>query len=162
MSKSNVEEALLWQLQCSGLPLPQREYRFHPKRKWPADFAWPKHKILVEVEGGIYIQGRHTRPGGYIKDCEKYNAATMMGYKVLRFTPDMIHDGSALAMIEEALAMTNANIQIVPLNQKYLCFTSDTDIDLAKRTFTSRFGMEPKEVIEEARMIRVGPAPEDA
>ncbi len=67
-----------------------KEFKFCPTRKWPADFAWPAYMLLVEVEGGTYIQGRHTRPIGYRKDCEKYNEAQMLGYKVLRFTCDHI------------------------------------------------------------------------
>lgn len=60
------------------------EYKFHPKRKWRADLACLEHNILIEIEGGVYQGGRHTRPLGYIGDIEKYNNATALGYKVLR------------------------------------------------------------------------------
>ncbi len=49
-----------------------------------------KIKIAIEYEGGIYVQGRHTRPKGYIKDCEKYNLAVLNGWKVLRYTSDTL------------------------------------------------------------------------
>src|SRR5690606_38285314 len=60
----------------------EQEFEFHPKRKWRADFRLIDKKILVEVEGGIWSGGRHTRGKGYLGDMEKYNAATMMGFQV--------------------------------------------------------------------------------
>ncbi|MFW6538912.1 hypothetical protein ACOCIZ_19145, partial [Acinetobacter baumannii] len=46
----------------------EQEYKFHSKRKWRADFLITGTKILVEVEGGIWSGGRHTRGKGYIGD----------------------------------------------------------------------------------------------
>lgn len=73
----------------SGL---EREYRFDPERKFAADLAYPGHKILIEVEGGTRIPGggRHNRADGFETDCQKYNRAQALGYKVLRYTVDMI------------------------------------------------------------------------
>ncbi len=65
-------------------PALEREYKFHPSRKWRADYALPAAMVLIELEGGIYSGGRHTRAGGYMGDIEKYNAASMLGYTVLR------------------------------------------------------------------------------
>ena len=48
-----------------------RENKFHDKRKWRADFCQPVYKIIVEIEGGIFVGGRHTRGAGFIKDMEK-------------------------------------------------------------------------------------------
>lgn len=62
------------------------EYKFHPIRKWRFDYAITHKKIAIEIEGGEYIQGRHMRPAGYAADCEKYNTATIMGWRVLRYT----------------------------------------------------------------------------
>jgi hypothetical protein len=36
-------------------------------------------------------KARHTTVTGYTKDCEKYNAATLMGVKVLRYTTINYH-----------------------------------------------------------------------
>jgi very-short-patch-repair endonuclease len=63
---------------------PETEYKFYPSRKWRADFAFVKNWTLVEAEGAVWVKGRHTSGKGYINDCEKYNHATMMGWKVLR------------------------------------------------------------------------------
>ena len=63
------------------------EWRFHPVRKWRFDIAIPEIKLAAEWEGGIWIKGRHTRGQGYINDMEKYNAAAMAGWTVLRYAP---------------------------------------------------------------------------
>ena len=106
--KSHLEETLAWQIKAAGLPDPVREYHFAAqppyKRKFRADFAYIEQRILIEVEGGTWSRGRHTRPVGFEKDCEKYNLASLLGWRVLRFTGDMIEDGRALATIEGVFA----------------------------------------------------------
>ena len=63
-----------------------REHLFDTqnKRKWRFDFAWPDALCALEVEGGVYVRGRHTSPAGFMKDIDKYNAATLQGWRVLR------------------------------------------------------------------------------
>jgi len=78
----------------------EQEFYFHPERKWRADFHLIDKKILVEVEGGIWSGGRHTRGKGYLRDLEKYNAATMMGFQVIRFSTDQVKSGHAIQQIE--------------------------------------------------------------
>lgn len=73
-----------------GLPAPEREYRFDSERRWRFDFAWPSLKIAVEVEGGVWIRGRHVRPVGYLADLEKYNRAVVLGWRVLRYAPHQL------------------------------------------------------------------------
>ncbi len=60
------------------------EGRFHESRKWRVDFIWPLARVAIEIEGGVWMRGRHVRPAGFINDCEKYNALTLAGYKVYR------------------------------------------------------------------------------
>lgn len=78
----------------------EQEFYFHPDRKWRADFHLIDKKILVEIEGGIWSGGRHTRGIGYLGDMEKYNAATMMGFQVIRFSTDQVKSGHAIQQIE--------------------------------------------------------------
>lgn len=66
-----------------GLQEPEREHRFHPTRRWRFDFAFPAFKVAVEMEGG---GGRHHSFAGHHGDCDKYNAATNLGWRILRFT----------------------------------------------------------------------------
>ena len=87
MRMSKGEETLLWALTTDGYRMPEAEVRFHPKRKWRFDYAWRDLKIAIEVEGVTPGGGRHQRMIGYEGDCTKYNAAQLLGWIVLRFTP---------------------------------------------------------------------------
>jgi very-short-patch-repair endonuclease len=100
---SELTASMAFQIRAAKLPAPQQEYRFHPKRKWRFDFAWPDRMLALECEGGAWIGGRHTRGGGFIADCEKYNTATLMGWRVLRVVEDQIRKGRALRWVEGAL-----------------------------------------------------------
>lgn len=86
-----------------GLPSPEVEYKFHPTRKWRFDFAWPSQKIAVEIEGGIWTGGRHTRGLGFLKDMEKYNAAGALGFRIFRFTPQELRKGVAQTYLKTVL-----------------------------------------------------------
>lgn len=127
MTRYSAPELLLaTQLEGAGIPF-EREYAFgkvlNPPRRWRADFAtavpmsvsvrtpgrlnpW---SLLIEVDGGTWLPaGRHTTGSGFAKDLEKLNAAAELGYRVLRFTPSMIEDGSALAQIQRVLGVEKA------------------------------------------------------
>jgi very-short-patch-repair endonuclease len=101
---SNLEATLALQIKALRLPAPETEFRFHSTRKWRFDFAWPALRIAAEVEGGTWSGGRHTRGSGFEGDCEKYNAAALAGWTVLRFTRRQITNGDALRMIAAAVA----------------------------------------------------------
>jgi len=93
------------QIAAHGLPKMLAEFHFAaPLRQWRSDRAYVELKLLFEIEGGAFVQGRHTRGVGYSNDIEKYNAAQMMGYKVFRLSPAMCSekDGRALALIKRA------------------------------------------------------------
>lgn len=96
-------DKLLWQIRATGLPAPVPEHRFHPLRKWRFDFAWPDRKVALEIEGLTHEGGRHQRLAGYAADLEKYNAALLQGWQVLRVTGRMIVKGRAIAMLERTL-----------------------------------------------------------
>ena len=66
------------------------EHRFHPKRKWRFDFAIPERMIAFEYEGIFSRKSRHTTISGFTGDCEKYNEAQLLGWKVFRFTAKSI------------------------------------------------------------------------
>lgn len=89
--KSGLETsfAILWSQhpRCRKFPA-AAEHRFQPPRKWRFDFAWPAVMVAVELEGGTYSgrKSRHTTATGHQGDCEKYNAAAIAGWCVLRYT----------------------------------------------------------------------------
>ena len=76
-----------------------REYKFHipaegeKQRRWRFDAAIPAIMTAWECEGGSWSGGRHVTPQGFEKDLEKYNTATMQGWKVYRLVPRMLNLG---------------------------------------------------------------------
>lgn len=94
------------QIRQAGLPEPVLEFSFAKDdlgREWRADLAYPTEWILIEIEGGAYTRGRHTRGAGYEDDCEKYTTATLMGYRVLRFTTGQVKRGALVRALKVAL-----------------------------------------------------------
>ena len=96
----------------------EREFRFHSKRKWRADFlvmhpayddvpdlmdARKTSGLLIEIEGIVWDgpAGRHQRGRGLANDCEKYAEALVEGWTVLRVTPDMVKNGRALDYVRK-------------------------------------------------------------
>lgn len=80
---------------AAGLPEPVPEYVFHPTRKWRFDYAFLGHQVAIEIEGGIYTNGRHVRGQGFAEDMSKYNSATMLGWRVLRYQPENLMEAIA-------------------------------------------------------------------
>jgi hypothetical protein len=97
------EATLLAQIKQAGLPEPVREHRFHDKRRWRLDLAWPSLLVACEVEGGVYAQGRHIRGKGFEEDCRKYNEAATLGWLLVRVTPGLIEQGEALPWLHTAV-----------------------------------------------------------
>ena len=98
-----ADELLRAQLRDARLPEPVREYRFCPGRRFRFDWAWVRERVALELEGGIWTGGRHTRPRGYERDCEKYSLAAILGWRVIRATPAMVEDGRAVTLLRQAL-----------------------------------------------------------
>ena len=94
-SKNSFYRALIARYFPSVVP----EYSFYPARKWKSDYAIVEHKILIEIEGGVWTQGRHTRGEGYSDDLIKYNMANKLGFMLLRYTPQQL--GELEADMEE-------------------------------------------------------------
>lgn len=90
--------AMLWR--ASKGPALVREYKFHPERKWRFDFAHLKSKVAIEIEGGTWSGGRHTRGSGYSNDCEKYNEAAKLGWCVLRYTAEKINSRCVFEVLD--------------------------------------------------------------
>lgn len=80
-----------------------KEFKFHPVRKWRFDYALPAHKIALEVEGGVWTGGRHTSSVGFLNDMEKYNTATLMGWRVFRTTPDSLLRKTTFDLLKNAI-----------------------------------------------------------
>lgn len=80
-----------------------KEHQFHPVRKWRFDYAIVELKIAIEVDGAVWVGGRHNRASGYIADIEKLNTAASMGWLVLRITTDDRFCTKTMQMIKETV-----------------------------------------------------------
>jgi hypothetical protein len=87
-----------------GIPEPAGELQFAPPRRWRFDYAWPDAKVALEVEGAVWVRGRHTRGAGFLKDMEKYNRATVLGWRVVRCTPQTLVAPETFEMLAELLS----------------------------------------------------------
>lgn len=81
----------------------EKEYRFHPTRKWRFDYAISAIKLAVEVEGGVWTGGRHTSSKGFLGDMEKYNEAALLGWCLIRITPDRLLTSKTIELIKRRL-----------------------------------------------------------
>lgn len=70
-----------------------------PRRGFAADFAFPAHRLLVEVDGGAHYatkrQGQH--------DTERRGLAASIGWTILPVTPEAVRDGSAVELVKQAI-----------------------------------------------------------
>ena len=106
-------QELALMLQCEGVKGWIGEYRFHNIRLWRFDFAWPGALLAVEVDGGNQMVRRSRRTGKPVvvgrhtkdSDLAKLNAAAILGWRVMRFSPQMVRSGEALTTIKEALGV---------------------------------------------------------
>lgn len=77
------------------------EFQFHERRKWRFDYI--AKGVGIEIEGGIWMQGRHTRGKGFQNDLDKYNEAAALGYRVFRFSTADVLKGRAAEMLRRVL-----------------------------------------------------------
>lgn len=84
-------KSIKWFLEAS---FPEIEWEFevffHPTRRWQFDLSNKEHKIAIEIEGGIFIGGAHGSISGILRDVEKYNEATALGWRIIRAVPTKI------------------------------------------------------------------------
>lgn len=111
---SLAEETLAVQLEQAGIPF-ERQAQFDPSRKWKADFllapaVWLYGKtymagLLVEVDGGTWVLGRHNHPTSIGAEYEKGAAAAILGFRVIHCTSEQAEDGTCLGWIRAALGL---------------------------------------------------------
>lgn len=98
-----------------GIPEPYFEYAFYPERKWKFDISWPYVNLLdgtsingwvaLEVQGGIFIRGRHTNGAALLKEWEKLNTAATLGWRILYCQPSEVCMKTTADMIKKALGI---------------------------------------------------------
>ena len=81
--------------------VPQQQYKWHPERRFRADFAFVENRILVEIMGTRSVKSAHTTVAGYHSDCRRMAEAVILGWRVLYF--DSMFDknwNEAVALLE--------------------------------------------------------------
>lgn len=101
--------AELVEVNLNDLPECQKEFIFHPTRKWRFDYSWPELKVALEIHGGIFTNGRHTRGKGFSEDKVKMNSAQLLGWIVIEATTAQVKDGQMLNWIKAAIANRKSN-----------------------------------------------------
>jgi len=108
---SQLEDIFLGQVEGAGLPSPVRQSSEPWEgsgRRFIADFFWPREGLVVEIDGGVWNGGRHTRGAGFESDCEKQAIAVANGYRYLRFAGKHVKDGSAIDFVSLVLRQASA------------------------------------------------------
>ncbi len=102
--REQYEQELLFQIKVARLPVPVTQYLWHPTINYRADLLFERERLIVEVDGGVYLRhGHHNSGKGYEYDRRRDAEALTLGYLVLRVTPGMVKDGSAIEYVERVL-----------------------------------------------------------
>jgi hypothetical protein len=101
------EETLALHLRAHNIPF-EREVMLIDGRKWRWDFV--VQDLAVEIQGGTWTHGGHSRGLGQIRDCQKQNAAVKAGYRTLVFTTDMVTSGEAINFLLDILNRSAASL----------------------------------------------------
>jgi hypothetical protein len=67
------------------------------------DFAWVREKVYLEIDGGAYTGGRHTRGKGFVNDQQKRNRAIILGWRPIHCTPAEVKSGVIFPTLVEAV-----------------------------------------------------------
>lgn len=106
-SSSRLESHFLRLWQALGGPPLDQEAKVAEGRRWRFDFCHAPSLTAIEIEGGTWSKGRHNRGSGYQADCEKYNAAALLGFSIFRLTGDMISTPHIQPIIERCKNFLN-------------------------------------------------------
>ena len=102
---SALEAEFALQLRAHGVTGWTREFQAIPTRRFRLDFAWPDQKVGVELDGGTWSNGRHSRGKGYDSDCEKLALLQLAGWTIFKATATHLKDGSTIRWTMEALGV---------------------------------------------------------
>lgn len=104
MKQSELELLYVTKCRLLGLPEPEPQFNAIPNRRFRFDFCFKDEGLLVEIDGGEFIQGAHNRGVRMAKDYEKRNLAVLLGWRVLQFTGKQVKTGEAAGMTKRVLS----------------------------------------------------------
>lgn len=104
MGVSSLEQLFdsLWNLHYPEIDL-ETEVKLISGRRFRFDYVHLKSKTAIEVNGGNYINGRHTRGVALNSEYEKFNLAQIQGYQIFLLSGDMVTKNWLDAIAEHIL-----------------------------------------------------------
>lgn len=76
----------------------EQQYRWHPNRKFRADYAFIEQRVLVELDGAV-----HRIKNRFKADIRKRQEAILQGWTMLPISTDQVRDGTAVEIVKRAL-----------------------------------------------------------
>ncbi len=86
-----------------GIAEPIYELQFCPERKFRFDLAWVPQKLYLECDGGLFVAGAHVRGASLLREHEKRNLATSLGWRGLWCTPSTICTQETANLVKRCL-----------------------------------------------------------
>lgn len=93
----------LWTALYPNIDL-EAEVKLIPDRKFRFDYVHLPSKVVVEVNGGIFVNGGHSRGKAQQRNYEKIFLATSLGYSVINLGTGQINEDN-LKLIYEAIVV---------------------------------------------------------
>jgi very-short-patch-repair endonuclease len=100
-----------------GIALPVLQHRFHPTRKFRFDFAWPRSKVAVEVQGmGV----GHCSLQGMTQDYDKHLEALLLNWKIVYLTSKHLSPRNIQEVCDKVAQLLNVTRSAiyVPLSRR--------------------------------------------
>lgn len=82
----------------------ERHLKSKRSKRYRLDFAHPQSRTGIEIQGGVYIRGRHVTGSGYERDCQKYNLAYTSQWTIFLLTSTMAKETAWLSLVAEHIA----------------------------------------------------------
>jgi len=92
--RDQIKRDFARQVECKTGEQCELEYYFARGlgRRWRSDIAFPAVRVAVEIDGGLWIYGRHNRAAGALADMEKGNGYASLGWIVFHCPWEWLED----------------------------------------------------------------------
>lgn len=99
----NSKKELSYEYRYCDSPELALEYGVEP-REFRADYAWPEYRLLVELQGGIWMQSAgHAHPQNVLRDMAKAQYAALFKWFLLPVSTDQVKSGEAVDWLQRVL-----------------------------------------------------------
>lgn len=100
--RTPIEDAMAKALREANINSFHRNCNFIEGRRFQADFWWPRLKLALEVDGGVWMnKSGHTSGTGYTSDRERDVEALLQGIITVRYTSDQVRSGYAIKTFQQ-------------------------------------------------------------